>query len=54
MSRQQYKFVNRRLFTFSGKDAYKDKVLVRAQELKWRENLITIVILLRSVLSEIL
>ena len=41
-------------FHIPSKVAYKDKVLLRAQEPEWRENLIAKVILLPSVLSEIL
>ena len=41
-------------FHILSKVAYKDKVLLRAQEPEWRENLIAMVILLPSVLSEIL
>ena len=41
-------------FHILSKVAYKDKVLLRAQEPEWRENLIAMVILLPNVLSEIL
>ena len=41
-------------FHILSKVAYKDKVLLRAQEPEWWENLIAMVILLPNVLSEIL
>ena len=51
MSRQRYKFVKR---DFSHSKGQGQGFTARAQEPEWRENLIAMFILLRSVLSEIL
>ena len=53
MSRQRYKFVKRD-FSHSKQSRLQGQGLLRAQEPEWRENLIAMVILLPSVLSEIL